>query len=115
MQEEADEARRRGVLLPVLIEKVEPPFGFRSIQAADLVDWNAAEPPQVFDRLLADIAALVGHLPKKAKKLRAEAGFEQKIEKHERSFFASFGRSAQPRFFISYRREDLIWHDRSVA
>jgi hypothetical protein len=48
VQEEADDAKRRGVLLPVLIEKVQPPMGFRSIQAAELVDWDASEPPHAF-------------------------------------------------------------------
>jgi hypothetical protein len=40
VQEEADDARRRGVLVPVLIDKVIPPIGFRSVQAADLADWT---------------------------------------------------------------------------
>jgi hypothetical protein len=36
--EEADEGRQRGVLVPVLLEAVEPPIGFRGIQAGDLTD-----------------------------------------------------------------------------
>jgi hypothetical protein len=38
VKEEAEEARARGRLIPVLIEPVKPPVGFRSIQAADLID-----------------------------------------------------------------------------
>ena len=34
--EEATEGRRQGKLVPVLIEPVRPPAGFREIQAADL-------------------------------------------------------------------------------
>jgi len=104
VQEEADDAKRRGVLVPILIEKVQPPMGFRSIQAADLVGWSAAGPAPVFDRLLADIAALIGRLPKEAEETHAETGFEQKRETFER-------RSAQPgpkalRVFVNYRRDD---------
>ena len=43
VQEEADDGRRRGVLVPVLIDKVVPPIGFRSVQAADLADWDAKQ------------------------------------------------------------------------
>ena len=38
--DEADEAKRRGVLLPILLDAVEPPMGFRSFQASDLTDWS---------------------------------------------------------------------------
>src|SRR5215471_16855523 len=34
--EEADEGLKHGMLVPVLLDSVEPPIGFRSIQAADL-------------------------------------------------------------------------------
>lgn len=43
--EEADDARRRGLLVPVLIDPVLPPLGFRSVQAADLHDLGSADPP----------------------------------------------------------------------
>jgi hypothetical protein len=34
--EEADESKARGILVPVLLDKVPPPRGFRGLQAADL-------------------------------------------------------------------------------
>ena len=37
---EVDEAQKRNILIPVLLDAVEPPLGFRNIQAADLSDWN---------------------------------------------------------------------------
>jgi len=40
VKEEASEARRRNVLIPVMIEDVEIPLGFRSIQSAQLIGWN---------------------------------------------------------------------------
>ncbi len=66
VQEEAEEGQRRGILFPALIENVLPPIGFRSIQAADLSDWDTTEPTQAVHRLIADIAGLIGLPPKKA-------------------------------------------------
>jgi hypothetical protein len=37
---EASAARKRGILVPVLIDDVEPPLKFRHLQAARLVDWG---------------------------------------------------------------------------
>ena len=37
---EADEAKKRGILFPALLDAVEPPYGFSHIQSADLSDWN---------------------------------------------------------------------------
>jgi hypothetical protein len=36
VSEEADEGKKRGILVPCLLDAVESPIGFRSIQAADL-------------------------------------------------------------------------------
>jgi formylglycine-generating enzyme required for sulfatase activity len=57
--EEASDGEDRGVLVPVLIEKVRPPLGFRSIQAADLTDWSGEATAPTFLRLRADIEALI--------------------------------------------------------
>jgi hypothetical protein len=37
---EASAARKRGILVPVLIDDVDPPLEFRHLQAARLVDWR---------------------------------------------------------------------------
>ncbi len=58
--EEADEGRKRSVLAPVLIERVEPPLGFRSIQAADLTEWDGATDTPGLRQLFNDLEALVG-------------------------------------------------------
>ena len=44
--EEANEARRRGILVPVRLDDVDPPLGFRSMQTLDLRGWSggAADP-----------------------------------------------------------------------
>ncbi|HXV80690.1 MAG TPA: toll/interleukin-1 receptor domain-containing protein [Candidatus Binatia bacterium] len=59
VSEEADEAKRRGILVPVLLDLVEPPIGFRSIQAADLSDWEPGRTSPRFDKLLVDIRAIL--------------------------------------------------------
>ena len=78
VQEEADDAKRRGVLVPILIDNIQPPIGFRSIQAAHLENWDGTEPTQAFRRLIADIAALIGLPPKEVEKARREAAEEAK-------------------------------------
>jgi hypothetical protein len=57
---EADDARKRGALLPVFMESVSPPLIFRSIQAADLTNWRGNDQAVEFSRLLDDISALIG-------------------------------------------------------
>ena len=58
--EEAAEGRQLGRLVPVLLEHVRPPAGFREIQAADLVDWDGSHDFLGLRRLLEDIEALIG-------------------------------------------------------
>lgn len=60
VKEEAEEARMRRKLLPVLIETVNPPVGFRNIQAADLTDWDGVVESLGVRQLIADIELLIG-------------------------------------------------------
>lgn len=57
--EEAEAARERGVLVPVLLEAVEPPLGFRRIQSANLIDWDGTVDAPAFDQLVQDIDAIL--------------------------------------------------------
>lgn len=58
VQNEASEAARRKVLVPVRIEDVRPPLEFRRLQTAELFDWrNGFEGPE-FEACLASIEAL---------------------------------------------------------
>ena len=59
--EEAEDARERHILIPVFIENVKPPRGFRRYQAADLSDWDGATTAPPFQMLVTDIAAILGH------------------------------------------------------
>lgn len=59
--EEAEEARRLGkTLVPILIQRVEPPIGFRAIQAADLVAWNGSIDDPAAKLLIADLISVLG-------------------------------------------------------
>ena len=58
--EEASEGEERGILVPVLIERVRPPLGFRSIQTADLTGWGGETTAPACLRLRLDIEALIG-------------------------------------------------------
>lgn len=58
--EEASEGRQLGRLVPVSIDRVRPPAGFREIQAADLVDWDGSRNFVGLQRLLEDIERLIG-------------------------------------------------------
>ncbi len=42
VHEEADEGRDRKILVPVLLDNVKPPLGFRSIQAELLINWDGS-------------------------------------------------------------------------
>lgn len=58
--EEASEGRRLGKLMPVMIEAVRPPAGFREIQAADLTGWDGSREFDGMRMLIADLEALLG-------------------------------------------------------
>lgn len=60
VQEEADDGREREILIPVLIESVRPPIGFRSLQTADLSEWDGEDTSPAFQKLLTDIGEVIG-------------------------------------------------------
>jgi hypothetical protein len=60
VSEEADEGRAAGKLIPILIERVQPPLGFRSIQAADLSDWDQSSGAAGMRQLIGDLENLLG-------------------------------------------------------
>jgi TIR domain len=57
---EADEGRRRKILLPVLLDTVEIPLGFRRVQACDLWHWKGDPEHIELRRLLFRIARMLG-------------------------------------------------------
>ena len=61
--DEAQVAKKRNVLIPVFIERVNPPLGYGQIHAADLVGWNGSANAQNFFRLVQDIAEMIRTSP----------------------------------------------------
>ena len=61
--EEAEDGKKRGVLVPVMIEAVEIPRGFRRIEAADLAAWGGGNGEAAFRALRENIAALLDPSP----------------------------------------------------
>jgi formylglycine-generating enzyme required for sulfatase activity len=60
VREEAEEGRERKILVPVLFAEVKPPIGFRSIQAASLVNWDGRPTAEEFQQLVSAVANILG-------------------------------------------------------
>ena len=60
VREEAEEGRRREILIPVLIDDARPPLGFGRIQAVELTDWDGTDTSDAFQKLVADITGILG-------------------------------------------------------
>ena len=56
---EADDAKQRGILVPVLLDDMRIPLAFRGIQAAHLVGWSGAGTHPEFQGLCAAVAGMV--------------------------------------------------------
>jgi cell division protein FtsN len=52
VKEEADVAKKRDTFVPLFLDMVEPPMGFRRIHAADLSDWQNNNAHQGFQLLI---------------------------------------------------------------
>jgi TolB-like protein len=58
VRDEANEGRERNILVPLVLDDVRPPMGFRSVQTANLIDWP--EQGGEIDTLLSGVRALLG-------------------------------------------------------
>jgi hypothetical protein len=63
VRDEANEGLKRDALVPVFIDAVTPPLGFRSIHAADLTGWKGDEQSPGFRDLVRDLAGVLGPPP----------------------------------------------------
>ena len=57
VKDEAGRAARRNILVPVLLDKVDPPLGFGELQAVDLTRWRGSTRDPFFQDLVAAIRA----------------------------------------------------------
>lgn len=60
VREEAHHGRERGVLVPVLLDLDEPPFGFRRLHAVNLTGWDGVTITVAVDRVLAVVRRRLG-------------------------------------------------------
>ena len=93
---EADEARRRGILVPASLDDVEIPFAFRRIQVANLVNWQGASSTSQFDELARAVTAVLSRATSAApeRTVRVEAASAQGNENRASVF--TEGRRAAP-------------------
>jgi hypothetical protein len=66
---EAAEGAARGILVPVLIDKVQIPLEFKRIEAADLSDWQGDSSHFEFDQLLKTVAGILSGIPTQLKQM----------------------------------------------
>lgn len=55
VRDEAAAGRDTGRLIPITLDRTEPPLGFRQYQAVDLSDWRGRGEPRKFEELLGAI------------------------------------------------------------
>jgi formylglycine-generating enzyme required for sulfatase activity len=60
VRDEARKARDRNILVPILVEPVNPPLGFGSIHADNFAAWNGDTQSDEFNKLLRAVTRLVG-------------------------------------------------------
>ena len=53
--QEAEDGLQRRILVPLILDQVRIPLGFRGIQAANLVGWNGSTAHPEFDKLVRSI------------------------------------------------------------
>lgn len=58
--DEADEGRKRKILVPILFDEIQPPLGFRSIHIGDLSSWKGDLDSTEFNQLADAISGIVG-------------------------------------------------------
>jgi len=60
---EAGYGLERGFLISIVIERdVRPPLRFHNIHTEPLIDWEGKKPSSAFDKIAADLEAILGHL-----------------------------------------------------
>ena len=101
---EAQEGMDRNVLTPVLIQDCKIPLAFRRIQAADLIQWDGQPQAESFQRLIQDVARLLGPPPvveqerlrqEEERQRRAEAERKRNANEDEQRRLAEAQRKAE--------------------
>jgi hypothetical protein len=76
VREEAEEGKTRGILIPIRVEEVPLPFGFRRIQTGDIWNWHGTQDPE-FKWVASNVVRLIGKPPRKAEEEQRRRAEEQ--------------------------------------
>ena len=74
VREEARMGRDKSVLIPVMIDNVQPPFGFGEVQAANLSGWNGAPDDANWRRFVDAVSSFAKGGPRPAESSPGPAG-----------------------------------------
>ena len=66
VREEARMGRDKGVLIPVMIDASQPPFGFGEVQAANLTSWNGEADHPSWRRFVDAVTSATNSVPRPA-------------------------------------------------
>ncbi|MEM9262445.1 MAG: SUMF1/EgtB/PvdO family nonheme iron enzyme [Pseudomonadota bacterium] len=72
VQEEADDGLQNGRLIPVIIDPIELPRGFKRVQTADLTQWNGETNSPEWRRVVSEVKRLVSPSQKSGNKKPAK-------------------------------------------
>ena len=72
VRDEAAEGRDSGRLIPIAIDALRPPIGFRQFQATDMSRWSGRGRPKQIDEIIAAVAAKAGAPPQPRQPLRTD-------------------------------------------
>ena len=89
--EEASEGRRQDKLIPIMLEDVRPPPGFREIQAANLTGWDGTATFEGWRLLLVDLEHLLGAPPAASHKAAVNPAPSNVVADRDASTSASAG------------------------
>jgi TIR domain-containing protein len=100
---EADAALRRGILVPVLLDNIEPPLGFTRYQYADLRSWNGEDSHPGWQALVRALSRILGIAP--PEQIRTTDPGLKRETVPSRSYNAPKGAS-DIRIFIAHASDD---------
>jgi hypothetical protein len=85
VRSEASEGKRRGILVPALLEAVDAPLAFRLLNGADLSGWQPGTPHVELDRLLDRVNEILsGPAPRQEKPALPREGQHPRIPAEQR-------------------------------
>lgn len=107
--EEAQEGKKRKILVPVRLDSVLPPLGFRSIQVADLSHWTGNNDSKAIKELIENVRNVITDAQDARLKRVAPSVADHLIDDLKTSILdLDPGMYLQPRFIHNLTREVLF-------